>query len=232
MSRLTALVTIPVSGETADLLDGGLLMPGTTQGNDLGLAIPLTGASPATLGRLKGDFDATDLDSVQAGTKWTYREVELLQPVHLETFEYSQATADTLSVASSSGTTVTITSLENNADTCWLYAVSGTGAGILAFATACTGGTATTKTATGWDSTTKVIRIHRFGHPLVTLNAAGMLKTQAAVGTFTVFNFENYVESSQGGVTRQLLDPTKHDNLTLTRARFFSRMSVRGHAGI
>jgi hypothetical protein len=230
MSRFTSLVNLPVSGKTAAILNGMLLMPGTTQGTDLGLAIPVTGASPATLGQLKGAH-ATALDSLQNGTVWTYREVELQAPVQLERFDYSQATADTLSVTSASGTTVTITSLQNNADCGWLYAVSGTGAGLLAFCTAINGGTATTKTATGWDSTTKVIHIHRFGHTLVTINASGQLKTQAAVGTYTVFNFENYIESTQGGLAGNLLDPTKHDNQTFTRARFYSRMSVRAHAG-
>lgn len=231
-SGLTKVVKLPVSGKGTAQVDGSILMDGVTQGTDLGLIIPVTGASPKTVGFLKGAH-AVAADSVQAGTLWTYREVELMQPVSLTLFEYSQATADTLAVTSVSGVTVTITSLENNADTCWLYAVSGTGAGLLAFCSACTGGTATTKTATGWDSTTKVIRIHRIGHPLITLNTAGnKIKTAAAVGTFTVFNYENYVESPQGGLGSVLLDPTIHDNKTLTRARFYSRMSVRGHAGI
>jgi hypothetical protein len=55
--------------------------------------------------------------------------------------------------------------------------------------------------------------------------------TGDAQGVYTVFNFENYVESNQGGLAGNLLDPTKHDNLTLTKARFYSRMSVRAHAG-
>lgn len=232
-----ATVKMPVTGGGTAIVDGALMMPGVTQGTNLGLMIVGTGAIASAVGILKGAH-AVAADSVQAGTTWTFRTIELLTPVPFAEVEYSQATADLLAVTSVSGTTVTISSLENNADTGWLYAVSGTGAGTLAFCTAINGGTATTKTATGWDSTTKIIHIFRIGHTTATINTAGtQFKTQAAAGSWTIFNWENYIDFPAGGIPRQMLDPTKHDNLSLiisgnnARPRFFSRITLRSNAG-
>lgn len=234
--RFTATVRVPLTGKATDIQDGTLIMPGVTQGTDLGLAIPVPAgnAGSATIGICKGLFTASGYDSVQAGTTWTFWDVELIDSTNLVELEYSQVTADTLSVGSTSGTTVTIGSLENNADTSWLFAVSGTGAGLLAFCSAMTGGTATTKNATGWDSTTKVIKILRFGHTVVPLNAVSKIKTTAAVGTFTVFIFETYIEAPGYGISKQLIDPTKHDNITFPSGafpKFTARVGIRSNAG-
>lgn len=241
--RFTAIVQVPFTGKGSIQVDETLVIPGVTQGTDLGLAIPYSSGTPANIiGRLLGGSIVAN-DSVQAGTTWSYREVELLDSIELVEYDYSSATADLLAVTSVSGTTVTISSLENNADCGWMYAVSGTGAGLLAFCTAINGGTATTKTATGWDSTTKVIRIHRFGHGLITLNSATTsLKSTAAAGSFTAFNFENYIDFQGNGIAKVLLDPTKHDNLQLVpstagvlasglKPRFTSRFGIKNMAG-
>jgi hypothetical protein len=232
-----ATVKMPVTGGGTAIVDGALLMPGTTQGTNLGLMIVGTSTIADAVGILKGPHAVAN-DSVQAGTTWTYQTIELLTPVPFAEVEYSQAAADDLAVTSSSGTTVTITSLENNADTGWLYATDGTGAGELAFCPAINSGTATTKTAMGWDSTTSVIHIFRVGHKTATINAAGTkFKTQAAAGSWTIFNWENYIDAPHVGISRQLLDPTKHDNLSLiisgnnARPRFFSRITLRSNAG-
>lgn len=241
--RFTAIVQVPFTGKASIAADEAIVIPGVTQGTDLGLAIPYASGTPANIiGRLIGASVVAN-DSVQAGTTWTYREVELLDSIELVEWDYSLAAADLLAVTSVSGTTVTITSLENNADCGWMYAASGTGAGLLAFCTAINGGTATTKTATGWDSTTKVVRIHRFGHGLVTPNTAlTALKSQAAAGSFTAFNFENYIDFQGNGISKVLLDPTKHDNLQLVQStagvlasglkpRFSSRFGFKNMAG-
>jgi hypothetical protein len=229
MSVRQSIVRVPVTGAGTAIVDRALMAGGVTQGTNMGLAIlaPATGLD--AIGFLKGPH-AVAADSTQTGTIWTYEEVELKDAVELEEWEYSQAAADVLAVTSTSTTTVTITSNENNADCGWMYAVSGTGAGLLAFCTAQTGGTATTKTATGWDSTTKIIKIQRFGHQTLVLNAAGTkIKTTAAVGSWTVYVWELYFQAL--GYPKQLLNPTKHDNLILSGARFFTRISLRKSAG-
>lgn len=241
--RFTAIVQVPFTGKGSVVADEAYVIPGVTQGTDLGLAIPYSSGAPANIvGRLLG-ASAVANDSVQAGTLWSYREVELLDSIELVEMDYSMATADLLAVTSVSGTTVTITSLENNADGGWMYAVSGTGAGLLAFCTAINSGTATTKTATGWDSTTKVIRIHRFGHGLITLNSnVNSIKSTAAAGSFTAFNFENYIDFQGNGISKVLLNPVLHDNLQLVpsvggvlasgiKPKFSSRFGVKNMAG-
>lgn len=232
-----ATVNMPVTGGGTAIVDGALLMRGVTQGTNQGLMIVSTGAAANVVGILKGAH-AVALDSVQAGTLWTYRTIELLTPAPFAEVEYSQDAADDLAVTSVSGTTVTITSLENDADTGWLYATAGTGAGLLAFCPAINSGTATTKTATGWDSTTSIIHIFKVGHTTATLNAAATkFKTQAAAGSWTIFNWENYIDAPHVGISKQLLDPTKHDNLQLiisgnnARPRFYSRITLRSNAG-
>lgn len=229
MSIRHSIIKVPFTGAGTAAVDRALVAPGVTQGTNMGLAILAPASGLDSIGFLKGAHPVA-ADSTQTGTIWTYREVELKAPIELEMWEYSQVDADALAVTSTSGTTITITSNENNADCGWMYAVSGTGVGKLAFLTAQTGGTATSKTATAWDSSTKIIKIQRFGHRTAVFNTATTkFKTTAAVGTFTVFVFENYFEAL--GYPRQLLDPTKHDNLTLTNAKFFSRIGVRLQGG-
>lgn len=232
-----ATVKMPVTGAGTAMVSGSMVMPGVTQGSNLGLMILATGAAANAVGILKGAHTVAT-DSTQTGTIYTLRTIELFTPAPFLEVEYSQASGDLLAVTSSSTTTVTITALENNADMSWMYAVSGTGAGTLAFCTAMNGGTATTMTATGWDSTTKIIIVHRIGHPVAGLTTDGTkFTTAAAAGSLTIFNWENYIDFAAGGFPRQMLDPTKHNNLSLiisgnnARPRFFSRITMRSNAG-
>lgn len=236
------VVKIPITGAGTVIADETLIMAGASQGTNIGLGIPYASGTPANIfGKLLGASVVAN-DSVQTGITWTFGEVELLDDVKLVEMEYSVATADLLAVTSVSGTTITITSLENSADCGWMYAVSGTGAGLLAFCTAINGGTATSKTATGWDSTTKVVRIHRIGHGLIALNASSQIKTTAAAGSFTAVVYENYIDFQGNGISKVLLDPTKHDNLQLVpstagvlasnlKPKFTSRVVIKNIAG-
>lgn len=226
-SGITKIVSVPVTGKATAIASGALLMRGVTADTDLGLVILASGAGADALGRILGPHAVAN-DSVVAGTTWTYREVELLDDTYLEEFEYDQS--DTMAVASTATTTVTVTSLEDNIDTGWLYAVSGTGIGKLAFLTASASGSATSKTATGWDSTTTLIKIVPICHKLIKLNtAATKIGTDAAAGSYTCFVFETWFEAK--GWSKQQLNPTIHDNLTLTNPRFYARLAIRSNAG-
>lgn len=227
--RDPVIVQVPIY-TAADIADGALIMPGVSAGTDLGLFIVSDATGADSLGVLLGSFDYSERGSSSvAGTSWVDDvEVELhdqYQPVWVE---YDQA--DTAAVASNSGTTLTITSLEDNIDTSWIYAVGGTGAGELSFLTASASGSATQKTAMGWSSDTTVIKILRLGHQVVKLNsAATKIGTDAAAGTWGVFVLENWFEAQ--GYPLQRLNPTKHDNLTLTNPRFYAKVLVRNTAG-
>lgn len=225
--RDPVIVKLPIY-TAADIAQGALIMPGVTADTDLGLCIVGSGAVADAIGALRAPYDfSEEASSLVAGTAWKYREVELFDQYRLIEVEYDKS--DTAAVASTSGTTVTITSLEDNIDTSWLYAVSGTGIGKLAFLTASASGSATSKTATAWDSTTTVIKILRVGHQLAKLNTAGtMIGTDAAAGSWTVAVLENYMDFNG---ERFLLDPTKHDNGVYSGARFFAKLLVRNTIG-
>lgn len=227
--RDPVVVQVPIYAASGTISQGALIMPGVTADTDLGLFIVGTGAAADSLGCLtsKYTYSATNVSNV-AGTLWTDVEVELHDQYTPVWVEFDQA--DTMAVASTSTTTVTITSLEDNIDTSWLYAVSGTGIGKLAFLTASASGSATSKTATSWDNTTTVIKILRLGHPLAKLNStADKIGTDAAAGSWTVYVLETWFEAQ--GYPLQRLNPTKHDNLTLTSPRFYAKVLVRNTAG-
>lgn len=213
------VIKVPFSGKGSIITNQSPVIPGVTQGTDLGLAIGGGANADLTdlIGYLKGASVIAN-DSVQAGTTWTYAEVELAAAEQLVEIDWSLSSADLVTVTSFTGTTITITSLENNADCGWFYVAAGTGVGTLMFATACNSGTATIKTApaTALDSTSKLVHIKRFGHKLHKTNLAGQLASGAAAGSYKFITLENYIDSPKNGISKQLLDPTKHDNLVLT----------------
>lgn len=226
--RDPVIVKVPIYAASGTIPKGGLIMPGVTADTDLGLFIVASGAGADVLGTLasKYTYSATNVSNV-AGTLWTEVEVELADQYQPIEVEYDQT--DTMAVASTSGTTVTITSLEDNIDTSWLYAVSGTGAGKLAFLTASASGSASSKSTTGWDSSTTVIKILRLGHQLAKLNTgADKIGTDAAAGSWTVAIIENWVEYNG---KKERLNPTLHDNVTFTNPRFYSKLFIRNTIG-
>lgn len=227
--RDPVIVKLPLYGGAADIVDGALIMPGVTAETDLGLFIKAATAGADAVGTLRGLHDYSVVgDSNVDGTSWVEGEVELADQYTPLWVEYDQS--DTADVASTSTTTVTITSLEDNIDTSWLFSTDGAGNGKLAFLTTSASGSATSKTATGWTSADNVIKILRLGHQVAKLNTnADKIGTDAAAGSWTVFILENWVESSEYGLQR--LNPTVHDNQTLTNAKFYAKLLVRNTAG-
>jgi hypothetical protein len=229
-----AIIRVPLYGAAADIADGAAVMPGTTAETNLGTFIVATNTAAGVdiLGFLRGIHDYSEVgDTAVAGTKWVWGEVELCDAYKPVWIEYDQT--DKLSFdGGASSTTVTITDLEDNIDTSWLYAVSGTGEGVLSYITTSGSGSCTTLSASGYSTDTYGIKIFRIGHQLGVLNTEGdMMSTTAAVGTWTIVVLENWFEDYSKGYGLQQLDPTKHDNLTLPNARFYSKILVRNTAG-
>lgn len=217
-------IEVPVYATGSTIADGALIMLGATADTDLGLAIIGASAGTDSLGILKGTCTVAESAAV-AGTAWNYKTVELNDVYEIMEVEYDQA--DTMAVASTSTTTVTVTSLEDNIDGSWLYS---TVTKTLFFVTASASGSCTTKTASGWTSADTLIKILRFGHPLAKLNtAATKIGTDAAAGSWTVTILENWFEDVDRGPVR--LDPTKHNGITLTSPRFWSKLIARNTAG-
>lgn len=218
------LYKLPVYAASAALVSGSGLMPGVTAETDLGTAILTTGAGADFIGICK-EAVSTSVDCAVNGTAWKFADVEISDRYSVLQLDYDQS--DTMAVASTSGTTVTITSLEDNIDTSWLYS---TVTKTLFFIDTSASGSCTTKTATGWTSADTVIKILRIFHPLVKLNSAATgLGTDAAAGSWTVCVLENWFEDT--GYPLQMLDPTKHNGITLVNPRFYSKLIVRNTCG-
>ena len=206
-------------------------MPGVTAETDLGCFIVGTEAAAGVdaVGVLQGIHDYSVVgDSAVAGTTWVFGEVELCDQYQPVWIEYDQST--TATVDSTSTTTVTIGSLEDAIDTSYLVKTDGAGTCHTAYLTASASGSATSKSSTGWVSGDTVIKVLRLGHQVGTLNtAANKMASAAAAGTWTIFVMENWFEAT--GYPLQPLDPTKHDDLSLTKARFYAKILVRNTAG-
>lgn len=218
------IVEVPIYATGSTIAHGALIMLGATADTDLGLAIIGASAGTDSLGVLRGTCTVAETANV-AGTAYNFKKVELNDRYEILEVEYDQT--DTMAVASTSSTTVTITSLEDNIDGSWLYSTVSKN---LFFLTASASGSATSKTATAWTSADNVIKILRFGHPLAKLNtAATMIGSDAAAGSWTVTILENWFEDVDRAPAR--LDPTKHNGISLTRPRFWSKLIARNTAG-
>ena len=226
--RDPVIVKVPLYGAAVDIADGALIMAGATADTNLGLFIVGASAGADALGTLQGLHDYSVVgDSLVAGTAWVFGEVELCDQYSPVWAEYDQT--DTMAVASNSSTTLTITSLEDNIDTSWIFNTT-TAVKELSFLTASASGSATQKTAMGWTAADTCIKILRLGHQLAKLNtAATKLGTDAAAGSWTVCILENWFQAD--GYPLTMLNPVKHDNLTLSNARFFAKLLVRNTVG-
>jgi hypothetical protein len=219
----------PIKNGAAAISEGALLMAGITADTDLGVLIPATTAGTDAVGVLDQAIASTDTNTLVTGTAWLTRPVTPCVPMLGLEVDYDQT--DTMAVASTSTTTVTVTSLEDNIDTSWLYAVSGTGVGKLAYLASSAAGSATSKTATSWDSTTVLIKILRLFHQLAKINTtADKIGTDAGAGSWTILILQNWLANNQYGAV--VLDPTKHDNITGLNAtglgtRFYADVGVR-----
>ena len=224
----------PISGAAADVVEGAAIMRGATPGTDGGLAIVATGALVDILGVLVElhDYSVTG-DAVIGGTAYIKRKA-IVNPMAVYRAQYD--TADDADVASTSGTTVTITSLEDDIDGGWLLGDDGSGAygtgstgSLLQYLAASASGSATSKTASGWTSANDVIKILPLFHQLVKINtAADKLGTDAAAGSGRAAIIDNWITAD--GLPLQQLDPTKHSGLTLFNPRVYSDIRFLNHA--
>jgi hypothetical protein len=211
---------VPYYGNGAAILNGAAVMRGATPGTNQGFAIVATGALASLIGvtnELKA-LVAAGADSKQDGTAYTPMKV-IINPWAVYRAQYATGA---IAVASSSTTTVTITSLEDDIDGGWLFGSDGQ----LQYLTASASGSCTSKTATGWTSAITVQKVLPMWHLLGTLGATAVnLDHAAAVGSGLISNLDNYVQAR--GIPLQRLDPTKHSGLTLTSGKLFSDIHFR-----
>lgn len=209
----------PIRSAGVNLVLGSLLKRGTTPGTNNGMLIPATsGAHPDAIGILRQLFSAADdstIDTTITGTVYTTRPCDLIDPARIIRIRYAVAAADLIAATEAvGGTTITLTSLENDIDAAFLYVVSGTGAGQTNYLTASAAGSATLKAAftTALDTTSRLIKILPRFHQLAELNADGtMLTSQAGVGSMTVAVLETWIVRDS---REDRMNPVTHDALT------------------
>ncbi len=210
---------------------GTLLMPGVTAETDDGVLITGATAVADAFGILKSQLASSVTDTDADGTAWNVRPVELLWAARVIRCEYDLT--DTLVTASSSGTTITITSLEDNIDSGWIYIVAGDAIGQLVYLVTSASGSAVSKTAlspvaAGTDTAIKILPLF---HQLAKINStADKIGTDAAVGSWTILVIQNWIRRVG---TLEALDPTKHENTGLNSdgsLKFFADLAVRNTA--
>lgn len=223
---------IPVYSASA-ISAGAALMRGVTTDVDLGVGIPAASGVADFIG-VTPDGKAT---SGVYATGTVFNDVNLVavncDPSALYEIEYDQT--DTVTATSSSGTTVTIGSLEANISGGWLYVVAGTGAGQLRYIVTSTSGSCTTLTAfsPALDNTSTVIKILPQFHLLAKLiSAATKIGTDAAAGSADVCVWDNFIQTSKRTLER--LQPGTHSGMsglsaTGVNARFFAHINFRDH---
>lgn len=213
----------PVYGNGAAIKEGALVARGATPGTNQGFAILAPTGLAAVLG-ICGELHAlvaAGLDSKQDGTVYTPRKI-LVNPFAVMLAEWDTGV---IAVASTSTTTVTITSLEDDIDGGWLLGSDGQ----IQYLVASAAGSATSKTATGWTSATTVQKITPLFHATTTLSSdATKLNQAAAAGSGKSRIIQNYIKAV--GIPFQPLDPTKHSGLTMTTPKVFSDVIFTDHA--
>lgn len=222
-------VTVRHGGTT--LATGALIARGATPGTNNGMGIVPAASLADCIGLLLEEFLSTATDSNIDATTDTKRRV-LRAPGCIYLAQYSQAAADDLAVTSSSGTTFTVTDLEDDIDGGWILTVNNTTTTgnnrQLRVLTASAAGSATLKSAfsadlTSADNFVKVLpRMHQL---LVIITNATLLVTTAAVGTARATVVENYVEDT--GIPFKPLDPVGDSPRLLTAsARIYSAIAI------
>ena len=197
---------------------GALVIRGATPGTNGGMAIVGAGALADVIGVLLEEANSSTTDSNIDGSAEIRRKV-VIAPFSSILADYSQGTGDDVAVTSSSGTTITVGSLEDDIDGGFILVVNSTNSNLqLRYLTASAAGSATMKSALGTNLTSSdnIIKILPRLHQLAVVNtAATMLSTSAAAGSARVVVVENYIKDIGNGLSWQPLDPVLHSPLTL-----------------
>lgn len=211
---------------------GALVMRGATDEQDYGMAIVGAPTYPDAIGVLLEELLSTVTDSTILGTTDNRRKVAVA-PFGSYLTEYSQAAADDVAVTSSSGTAITVGSLEDDIDGGFIFVNAGSvSQRELRYLTASAAGSATMKSAltTNLTSAESILKILPRFHQLVDLNTAAVsILTAAAAGTGRLTVVENYIKDV--GIPMQPLSPVTHGALTLSsRGKLYAELTLINHA--
>lgn len=218
-TRPTRLMDVQIYGAAADIQEGAVIIPGTTEGTDQSSGILGTGACADAIGLLQElhDYSVSGDHDPGAGTKFgdPTRKVMPFLPGCEVAAEIDQATV--LDVATVSGANHTITSIEDDIGGGWLYVVSGTGLGQLYFVKTEASDVLALKSTPGTTlvaGTSKVIVTRpKFWqkHKLSSNATKIIVSTTAGSLPWVLLKTEYKCDGEEGWLE---LDPTKHNALT------------------
>ena len=230
------ITEVPVIGAT--LNKGALLIAGTTTGTNFGLAKVAVMPFTDVVGVSEEPILSTQTPSVQS-TGVTLLHKVTTNPFAVYRCEYSQATADTLTGATSTTNDYALSSIEDLTGG-WLYIVSGAAAGILQYVVSQTSGNLATLTnfAVNVASGDYALKIGKQWDKLRDLNSTmdkigGAGQAQAAAGTGVITIHDTYIQAD--GIPLQKLRPDLHSGLTglnTKNVKFFSDVSFPKHVAI
>lgn len=237
-SLKSRVVRLPIHSAT-DVVSGALLIKGTNDETDLGTCIVNAAASasnyvgvlaePHVYAKCGSALVAGAAHSAviagATGAAWFAPQggsdslfpshlVELAEGLTLCRLDYDQTG---VAVTNSSGTTVTVSSLEDNIDTSFLYASAGEAIGQLRFVDTSAAGSCTTSNAfTTMTAAGYVVKILPLLHGLFVLTVPGTtaptkLDTTAAAGAARLIQLERHIV--RNGMD-EMLDPYTHGNLS------------------
>lgn len=242
---------LPFTGAGGNIAAGAVVIAGSTDGTNTGVAInggtdagasgkPIVGflndkhvfatsgdATTATLVNWFAPYGGTT-DATAPSHK-----VELLMNATIAQMDYDLTS--TVAVASATSTVLTITSAEAALDGGFVYVNAGVGIGQLCFIASSTTSDLTVSSAMGTTctSTSKLTKILRHFHRLpvfvaATTTAPTLLNSTAAVGTGRAVNLGSYIVRN-GLIDR--LDPKAFHNTTglnsISSLRFFSHLQFQ-----
>jgi len=225
------LADLPLYGNGANIVADAAVMRGVTENANQPFAIVATGALAYVLGvtcQLHTN-SAAGADCKQDGTAFTYIDKEvIINPDAVYLAEHTAPSVSLVAITTMSGTSVTITSLEQNMTGSWFWGSDNQLQWIVSQGASTT---AVTKTASGWVAgSTTITRITPEFQILVALDSTGIkIKNAAAAGTGKVFIYRSFLQSKS--VPFQRLDPTKHSGVTYDSGlRIFQDILFQDHA--
>lgn len=209
------IMDVPVYDAT-DLVAGELVMLSDQAGADGHAMI----ASDGVTGEQVGVLQETVTTTADASSGYAYAKC-ILNPDATYLAEVSQRSGDiiTANISASTGTTLTITSLEDDIDAGWVYVTdnlgSCTGAGQLRYLTASAAGSCTLAAAATIGTDSDIIKIPPTWHKLIDANSPFThIESAAAAGAAArVTNIENYVEKRGRFKGLETLRKSRHGNL-------------------
>lgn len=222
----TKIVQLPLYGGAADIAEGALIVPGTTADQDKSVFIAAPGAGSTVPADIVGILNALhdysevgDSDPDHATAPALVKgPVHLILPGDEIGIEYN--TGVTVSATGASTTTsIVVTNLADQWDGGWMYVVSGTGVGQLAYAESSASGSVGVPTlTTAPDATSTLIGIMPVGSLLLSLSAdATKLNTYAANTNYVLKAFVLRNQFTFDGKSGwETLDPTRHLGLNLS----------------